>query len=264
LERRVAGHLGFSGVLTSVGQVYPRSLDFDVVSALVQLAAAPSSLATTIRLMAGAELATEGFQPGQVGSSAMPHKMNSRSAERINGMLVLLRGYAGMAAELAGSQWNEGDVSDSVVRRVVLPDAFFALDGLFETTLTVLDEFGAYPAVIARELDRYLPFLATTAVLMAAVRAGVGRETAHEVIKEHAVGVALAMREKGQPDNDLVARLAGDERLGLPAGALDGLLADPLRFTGAATAQVAAVIKRVREVVDAHPDAAAYTPGAIL
>jgi adenylosuccinate lyase len=264
LERRVAEHLGFSGALTSVGQVYPRSLDFDVVSALVQLAAAPSSLATTIRLMAGAELATEGFQPGQVGSSAMPHKMNSRSAERINGMLVLLRGYAGMAAELAGAQWNEGDVSDSVVRRVMLPDAFFALDGLYETTLTVLDEFGAYPALIARELDRYLPFLATTAVLMAAVRAGVGRETAHEVIKEHAVGVALAMREKGQPDNDLVARLAGDERLGLPAGALDGLLADPLRFTGAATAQVAEVIERVREVVAAHPDAAAYTPGAIL
>ncbi|TWF76975.1 adenylosuccinate lyase [Pseudonocardia hierapolitana] len=264
LEDRVAAHLGFAARFTSVGQVYPRSLDFDVVSALVQLAAAPSSLATTIRLMAGAELATEGFRPGQVGSSAMPHKMNSRSAERINGMLVLLRGYAGMASELAGAQWNEGDVSDSVVRRVALPDAFFALDGLYETTLTVLDEFGAYPAVIARELDRYLPFLATTAVLMAAVRAEVGRETAHEVIKEHAVGVALAMREKGQAENDLVARLAGDERLGLPAGALDGLLADPLRFTGAATAQVNAVIERVREVVDAHPDAAAYTPGAIL
>jgi adenylosuccinate lyase len=214
--------------------------------------------------MAGAELATEGFKPGQVGSSAMPHKMNSRSAERINGLLVLLRGYAGMAGELAGAQWNEGDVSDSVVRRVALPDAFFALDGLYETALTVLDEFGAYPAVIARELDRYLPFLATTAVLMAAVRAGVGRETAHEVIKEHAVGVALAMREKGQADNDLVARLQGDERLGLAPGALDGLMADPLSFTGAASAQVAAVVARVSEITAAHPDAAAYTPGAIL
>jgi adenylosuccinate lyase len=264
LEERVATHLGFAGVFTSVGQVYPRSLDFDVLTALVQLAAAPSSLAVTIRLMAGAELATEGFRPGQVGSSAMPHKMNSRSAERINGLLVLLRGYAGMAGELAGAQWNEGDVSDSVVRRVALPDAFFALDGLFETALTVLDEFGAYPAVIARELDRYLPFLATTAVLMAAVRAGVGRETAHEVIKEHAVGVALAMREKGQADNDLVARLQGDERLGLAPGALDGLLADPLLFTGAASAQVAAVVARVGEITAAHPGAAAYTPGAIL
>jgi adenylosuccinate lyase len=151
-----------------------------------------------------------------------------------------------------------------VVRRVALPDAFLALDGLYETFLTVLDELGAYPAVIARELDRYLPFLATTAVLMAAVRAGVGRETAHEVIKEHAVAVALAMREKGQAENDLVARLAGDERLGLRPGALDDLLADPLRFTGAATDQVATIVHRVRAIVDARPDAATYTPGAIL
>jgi adenylosuccinate lyase len=258
LERRVAEHLGFTRVLDSVGQVYPRSLDFDVVSALLQLAAGPSSLATTIRLMAGHELVTEGFRPGQVGSSAMPHKMNSRSTERINGLTVLLRGYAGMVGELAGAQWNEGDVSDSVVRRVALPDAFLALDGLYETFLTVLDELGAYPAVIARELDRYLPFLATTAVLMAAVRAGVGRETAHEVIKEHAVAVALAMREKGQADNDLLARLAADERL--PAFTFP----DPLAFTGAAKDQAAAVIQKVDALVAEHPDAATYTPGAIL
>ncbi len=258
LERRVAEHLGFTRVLESVGQVYPRSLDFDVVAALLQLAAGPSSLATTIRLMAGHELVTEGFRPGQVGSSAMPHKMNSRSTERVNGLTVLLRGYTGMVGELAGAQWNEGDVSDSVVRRVALPDAFFALDGLYETFLTVLDELGAYPAVIARELDRYLPFLATTAVLMAAVRAGVGRETAHEVIKEHAVAVALAMREKGQAENDLLARLAADERL--PAFTLP----EPLAFTGAASAQVKAVVQRVDAIVAAHPAAAGYTPGAIL
>ena len=258
LERRVAEHLGFTRVLDSVGQVYPRSLDFDVVTALLQLAAGPSSLATTIRLMAGHELVTEGFRPGQVGSSAMPHKMNSRSTERVNGLALLLRGYAGMVGELAGAQWNEGDVSDSVVRRVALPDAVLALDGLYETFLTVLDELGAYPAVIARELDRYLPFLATTAVLMAAVRAGVGRETAHEVIKEHAVAVALAMREKGQAENDLLARLAADERL--PAFTLP----DPLAFTGAAGAQVRAVVSRVDAIVAEHPDAAAYTPGAIL
>jgi adenylosuccinate lyase len=264
LEERVAAHLGFAQGFTSVGQVYPRSLDHDVVSALVQLAAAPSSLATTIRLMAGAELATEGFAPGQVGSSAMPHKMNARSAERINGLMTILRGLSVMTSDLAGAQWNEGDVSCSVVRRVALPDAFFALDGLYETALTVLDEFGAYPAVIARELDRYLPFLATTAVLMAAVRAGVGRETAHEVIKEHAVAVALAMREQGQSDNDLLERLAADERLGLPAGTLDGLLDDPLRFTGAASAQVAAINEQIAALTAKHPEAAAYTPGGIL
>jgi adenylosuccinate lyase len=267
LERRVAEHLGFEKVLTSVGQIYPRSLDYDVLSALVQLAAAPSSFATTLRLMAGHELVTEGFRPGQVGSSAMPHKMNTRSAERINGFAVILRGYASMAAELAGSQWNEGDVSCSVVRRVALPDAFFALDGLLETTLTVLDDFGAFPAVIAAELDRYLPFLATTKVLMAAVRAGAGREQAHEAIKEHAVRVALDMREQGAAGNDLLARLAADDRLGLGPDAADslaGLLADPLAFTGAATDQVRSVIAAIDLVLESEPAAAGYAPEPIL
>jgi adenylosuccinate lyase len=264
LERRVASYLGFSRVLTSVGQVYPRSLDLDVVSALVQLAAAPSSLVVTIRLMVGHELATEGFRPGQVGSSAMPHKMNTRSSERIHGFAVLLRGYQSMVGELAGDQWNEGDVSCSVVRRVALPDAFFAIDGLFQTFLTVLDEFGAYPAVIARELDRYLPFLTTTRILVAAVRRGVGRELAHEVIKEHAVAVALAMREKGAGENDLFDRLAADGRLGLSRAEIDALVADRAGFVGAAPAQVDAVAEAVAAVVAEHPAAAGYTPAPIL
>jgi adenylosuccinate lyase len=264
LEAAVAAHLGFARVLASVGQVYPRSLDFDVVSALAQAAAAPSSLATTIRLMAGQELATEGFRPGQVGSSAMPHKMNTRSCERVNGLAVVLRGHLSMVGELAGDQWNEGDVSCSVVRRVALPGAFFALDGLFLTFLTVLADFGAYPAVIARELERYLPFLATTKLLVAAVRRGVGRETAHEVIREHAVAVALEMREKGAAGNDLFDRLAVDGRLGLSRAEIDALVTDPAEFTGTASAQVAAVARRVAAVVAAHPVAAAYAPPPIL
>lgn len=263
LEQRVAEHLGFTRVLTSVGQVYPRSLDYDVVTGLVQLVAAPSNLATTVRLMAGNELVTEGFAEGQVGSSAMPHKMNTRSCERINGLAVIVRGYASMVGELAGDQWNEGDVSCSVVRRVALPDAFYAADGLFETMLTVLDEFGVFPAVVQRELDRYLPFLATTKVLMAAVRAGVGRESAHEAIKEHAVAVALDMRA-GAAQNDLLDRLAADPRLGLDAATLRGLLAEPLSFTGAATDQVATVAAKAEKRLAAHPEAAVYAPGAIL
>jgi adenylosuccinate lyase len=264
LERRVADHLGFSRVLTSVGQIYPRSLDWDVLTTLVQLASAPSSLATTIRLMAGNELVTEGFQPGQVGSSAMPHKMNTRSAERINGFAVILRGYASMVGELAGDQWNEGDVSCSVVRRVALAGGFFAIDGLLETTLTVLDEFGAYPAVIERELDRYLPFLATTKVLMAAVRKGIGRETAHEAIKDNAVALALEMREKGTERNDLMDRLAADSRIGMSADDLRALLAEPLTFTGAAREQVAAVVGAVEAVLASDPAAAGYRPEPIL
>ncbi|MEZ5382762.1 MAG: adenylosuccinate lyase [Microthrixaceae bacterium] len=264
VEARAAEHLGFSQVLTSVGQVYPRSLDYEVVTALAQLASGPSSLATTIRLMAGAELATEGFREGQVGSSAMPHKMNARSAERICGLRVILDGHVAMVGGLAGHQWNEGDVFDSVVRRVALPDAAFATDGLFNTFIDVLDGFGAYPAVIQRELDRYLPFLATTKVLMAAVRNGVGRETAHEAIKGHAVSVARELREAGADRNDLLERLAAEPALGLDRRQIDAALGEPLSFVGTAQRQVAEVITRIEDTLDAHPGGAEYTPELVL
>ena len=262
LETQVAEHLGFAKVFTATGQVYPRSLDYDVLAALVQAASGPSSLATTIRLMAGQELVTEGFKEGQVGSSAMPHKMNTRSCERVNGMMVILRGYATMGADLAGAQWNEGDVFCSVVRRVALPDACYALDGMFETFLTVLDEFGAFPAVIEAELQRFLPFLTTTKVLMAAVRHGVGREAAHEAIKEHAVSVALGMRAGG--GNDLLDRLAADSRLGLTREQLEAALADPIELTGSARHQVDVIAARVGDLATQYPQAAAYHPGSVL
>ncbi len=264
LELAIARHLGFDEVLVSVGQVYPRSLDLDVVSALVQVASGPANLARTLRLMAGHELATEGFQEGQVGSSAMPHKMNSRSSERINGFATILQGHLTMVGGLTGDQWNEGDVSDSVVRRVVLPDAFLAIDGLFQTFLTVLDELGVYPAVIERELERYLPFLATTRILVAAVRKGVGREEAHEVIREHAVAVARELREEARLDNDLLARLAADDRLPLGADELAEVLDDRMAFVGAARRQTAVFISAVEAIVKDHPEAAAYRPEPIL
>ena len=264
LERRIADHLGFTQLLVSTGQVYPRSLDLDVVTALAQVAAAPSNLATSIRLMAGHELVTEGFQPGQVGSSAMPHKMNTRSCERVNGLAVIIRGYVSMIGELAGDQWNEGDVSCSVVRRVALPDAFFALDGLFETFLSVLEDFGAFPAVIDAELQRYLPFLATTKVLVAAMRHGAGRETAHEVIKEHAIAVALQMRETGRSDNDLLDRLAADPRLAVSRAELDAAIADPIELSGTAGRQVAALVAEIEKIASAYPEAAAYRPAPVL
>ena len=264
IEDAVAELLGFRRVLGSVGQVYPRSLDFEVISTLVQAVSAPANLAKTIRLMAGHDLVTEGFKEGQVGSSAMPHKMNSRSCERINGLTAVLRGHLAMVGELVGDQWNEGDVSCSVVRRVALPDAFFAADGVYETFLTVLDEFGAFPAVIERELRHYLPFLATTKILMTAVRNGVGRETAHEVIKRHAVEAALELRSSGEGRNVLLDRLAADERLGLDRAALEQALADPIEFTGAARRQVREFAARVEAVTARHPDAAAYVPAPIL
>lgn len=264
LEARIAVHLGFDRTFISVGQVYPRSLDFEVTALLVQLASGPANFATTVRLMAGQELATEGFLPGQVGSSAMPHKMNARSCERINGFHVLLRGYMNMTADLAGQQWNEGDVACSVVRRVALPDSFYAIDGLFETFLTVLDAFGAFPAMIDRELDRFLPFLATTKILMAAVQSGVGRETAHEAIKEHAVATALRMRETPDAENNLLEQLARDSRLQFDLSQLQDLLARPIEFTGAAQNQVKQLADRVELITNTYPEAATYSPSGIL
>lgn len=261
LEEMIAADLGFDRVMDSAGQIYPRSFDYDVITTLVQIASAPSSLATSIRLMAGAELVTEGFKAGQVGSSAMPHKMNTRSCERVNGLTVLLRGYASMAGEMAGDQWNEGDVSCSVVRRVAIPDAFYAIDGLLETMLTVLREFGIFPAVIAAEIERYLPFLATTKILMAGIKAGVGREEAHEIIKEHATKAVLEMREgKG---NSLLKALGDDPRFPLDQDDLENLISDPIEFTGDARQQIERVLKRIEKITTANSSAAHYTPGAI-
>ena len=264
LEERVAGQLGFSETLGAVGQIYPRSLDLDVVSALTQTASPLGNIALQVRLMAGLDLATEGFVEGQVGSSAMPHKMNTRSAERVNGFVSILRGHLTMAASISGDQWNEGDVSCSVVRRVVLPDAFFALDGAIETTLTVLEGFGSYDNVIDRELDRYLPFLATTRLLMAAIKAGVGREEAHELIKKHAVAAALEIREGTSVENDLVERLINDPLLPLNKEVISDVLLDHEAFIGLADAQVKEFVVSATKINSEHPEAGSYRPSPIL
>jgi adenylosuccinate lyase len=264
LESRIINHLGMPRSAGNVGQVYPRSMDLRVVSSLAGLAAGPSSFCRTLRLMAGHELAGEGFAEGQVGSSAMPHKMNARSCERVNGFHALLKGYLTMAGGLAGDQWNEGDVSCSVVRRVMLPDAFFAADGLFETFLTILGQMEAYPDVIASENKRYLPFLTTTTFLMEAVQQGAGREAAHEAIKEHAVATLRELRAGDVGENDLVSRLAADSRLGITRERLDELLAAAQTKAGAADSQVKTFIDAVARIEENYPAASNYTPGAIL
>jgi adenylosuccinate lyase len=264
LEDRVCSHLGIPSKLMNVGQVYPRSLDFSVVAALVELTSACSSFAKTLRLMSGQELATEGFAKGQTGSSAMPHKMNARSCERVNGFHVILKGHLTMIAGLAGDQWNEGDVSCSVVRRIVLPDAFYAADGLFETFLTILKQMNIYEAVVETELRRYLPFLMTTTILMEAVKRGVGRETAHEVIKEHAVAVSNDLRSGKISANNLLDRLGADPRLGIDRNTLQEIFDANSRATGMATLQVEHFVDSVQAITAQFPEAAAYAPGAIL
>lgn len=267
LERMVADDLGFEELLGSTGQVYPRSLDFKATSHLAALSSACENFAKSIRLMAGHELVTEGFAEGQVGSSVMPHKMNTRSTERICAFSELQKMYADGASRLAGGQWEEGDVSCSAVRRVIIPDAFYTADGLVETTLTVLNQMGAYPAVIGRELDRYLPFLATTEFLALAVMHGMGREEAHAIIKKHAVAEALRMREGGVSENRLVELLAEEpafKAVGVTPEGLRGVMRDKLHFVGNAYQQISAVKEKAAPLLKKYSEEAAYEPGDIL
>lgn len=264
LESRILKHLGIPHKLNAVGQVYPRSLDFAVVSLFCQLGSGPANLARTLRLMAGHELASEGFAKGQVGSSAMPHKMNARSCERINGFHSLLKGYLAMASSLAGDQWNEGDVSCSVVRRVMLPDASFSIDGLLETSLTVLLQMEIYPAVIRQESARYLPFLATTTLLMEAVKKGAGREEAHARIKEHALATVADLRAGRSDRNDMIERLGEDEDFPLTTTEIQKILSGGLSLSGNAQSQVEVFASQIQTISAAYPEAAKYQPGAIL
>lgn len=264
LDKDICKHLGFEREIGSTGQVYPRTFDFECVSALYQLGAGASSFAKTLRIMAGAELASEGFAKGQTGSSAMPHKMNSRSCERINGFHVILRGFMEMAAGLAGDQWNEGDVSCSVVRRVMLPDSFFAIDGLLETFLTVLGQMKVNKAVIDAECRKYMPFLLTTTVMMNAVKRGMGREDAHEVIKRHAVATAEDMRSGRAPTNDLFKRLADDPSMPLNAADLEKIEFEGSKSTGLAESQTDDFCSRAFAFADKYPESKSYKAGPIL
>lgn len=253
LEQSVAASLGFADTMASVGQVYPRSLDYDVVTALVQASSAPANLARTIRLMAGQGLISEGFQAGQVGSSAMPGKRNARTSERICGLSAVAQGYADMVSSLVGDQWNEGDVSCSVVRRVALPGAFLALDGQLEAVLVVLNELAVFGDAIAAELSANLPTLTATRVLMASVAAGAGREEAHRIISEHV--------PKG---DEFFSAIAEDQRLPVGAVDVDQIKSQPLALTGAAADQARAFAAQAQELAARNPSESSYQPESIL
>ena len=264
LDKKVMQHLGATANWYNVGQVYPRSLDFEVVSLLVRLSSAPSSFAKTLRILAGHELLGEGFAKGQTGSSAMPHKMNSRSCERINGFQAILNGYLTMMSNLSGDQWNEGDVSCSVVRRVALPDSFFAIDGLLDTFLTVLSQMETFPAMIKAETNHYLPFLLSTTFMMESVKAGAGREDAHAAIKEHAIATVRDLRNQKIKENDLPKRLAKDKRVGLKASVINSLIKNGQKNVGDAQSQVDYFVARAESWGNRYPDSKEYKVPSIL
>jgi len=265
LEQTIASMLGFQKTLTAPGQVYYRSLDEALLSRLACLTAPCANFAKGMRLMAGYDLVTEGFKKGQVGSSAMPHKMNTRTSERVCGLANIIKGHQDMASRISGDTWEEGDVSCSAPRRVYLADAFYASDGLCESALTILNEMGPYPGVLAAEANKYLPFLVSTDILGTLTKAGIGREAAHALVKKHSVGEALRMREGYSPL--VLEKIADDpvcKDLGITLDSLRERSIDLLRLTGNARSQVDAVRTKAMPLLEKYAAQAAYEPRDIL
>lgn len=256
LDERIREHFGFDALLDSVGQVYPRTLDLEVLDILVRIASACNNFALTVRFMAGLGLAHEGRKKSQKGSSAMPHKKNARTSERIWGLRAVLCGFRTMIEGVSGMQFFEGDVSCSVPRRVAFPGAFFAFDGMYEAMLTVLDEMELFPKLIERELAFFQPFLSTTSFLMAAVAADTGRETAYDIIQRHAMEAAAEIEQGGE--NTLAARLAEDVSFPLDLQTIERIVAHADH--GLAAQHVESVCSDIDAYVARHPSMAGYNP----
>jgi adenylosuccinate lyase len=252
IEDSVATALGFNEVLAAPSQIYPRSIDYEIVTALVQLAASPANVATNIRIMSGFGLVTEGFGRDQVGSSAMPHKINARLSERVNGLTAVLKGNAVMLQELVGNQWNEGDVSCSVVRRVALADAFYAIDAI-----RIIRDLVVQSDVVEREVKEYLPFLVTTRMLSEAVMNGMGREDAHALIKKLSIIAGENFRKTGI--NNLIELVSKESDFGFTAEFLV-TIQDPSLLLAGAVRQTRVVMQRALAIAESIPDSLAYIP----
>jgi len=245
VESAVTDELGIEKTLIAPSQIYPRSLDFQVVASLYQLAAPIASIATNIRLMAGLSLLSEGKAGGQVGSSAMPHKNNPRLSERVNGLFILLKGYLTMVSEISGNQWNEGDVSESVVRRVALADSFYCIDAILRSMKKILSELQVNKSAISRELDSELEYLLSSKVLLKSVKKGIGRESAHKLILESAT------ESRSNSSETFFELLAKSKELGLSLSELEALKFNPGEHLGDASKQAQQVLALVRTQISA-------------
>jgi adenylosuccinate lyase len=257
VEDSVATELGFNQLLIAPSQIYPRSIDYEIVTALVQLAGSPSNIATNIRIMSGFGLVSEGFAKDQVGSSAMPHKINARLSERVNGLIVVLKGNVVMVQELVGNQWNEGDVSCSVVRRVALPDAFYAMDAILDTTMRIIRELDVQTNLIAKEVNDYLPFLVTTKLLSKAVQNGMGREDAHALLKKLSISANENLKQYGR--NNLFELVSSEAALGMTTEFLNSVQ-EPSNLTRNAIHQAQQVIEKAQGILEKFPDSLTYKP----
>jgi adenylosuccinate lyase len=233
LDDLVARKMGFDAVYPVTGQTYSRKVDSQVLDALAGLAQTTHKYGTDLRLLAHRQEVDEPFEAEQVGSSAMAYKRNPMRAERMCGLARFLGSLQASAAQTAATQWLERTLDDSVNRRLTLPQAFLAADGVLRLALNISGGLVVNPAVVRREVDRFLPYMATENVIMAAVAAGGDRQKVHEVIRRHSHAVTARLKEGG--DNDLLDRLRRDPALAKVD--FDAVL-DPRQFVGRAPEQV--------------------------
>jgi len=234
LDELVCRKIGFESAYAVTGQTYPRKIDAQVLAVLSGIAQSAHKMATDLRLLQHRREIEEPFEQDQVGSSAMAYKRNPMRSERICSLARWVMSLASSPAATAAVQWFERTLDDSANRRLVLPQAFLAVDAVLILCRNVSENLVVYPRVIAANLEAELPFMATENILMAAVAAGGDRQDLHERIRRHSQAAAAVVKQEGRP-NDLLARLAADKAF---AGVDLEAELDPARFVGRAPQQV--------------------------
>ncbi|HPY52047.1 MAG TPA: lyase family protein, partial [Sedimentisphaerales bacterium] len=241
LEKRIAAKLGFEKCFDVTGQTYPRKLDSRVLAALSGIAESAYKFAQDLRLLQSFREVEEPFESGQIGSSAMAYKRNPMRCERVTSLSRLVLSLATSPAMTASEQWFERTLDDSANRRVVLPEAFLAVDGILQILINVFDGLVVYPQMIEAHVEAELPFMATENILMAAVKAGGDRQELHEKIRLHSQAAAAQVKTFGRP-NDLIGRLRAD----IAFARIDfEKVLDPQAYVGRAPQQVDEFIKTI-------------------
>ena len=234
LDRLVSEKTGFQAQYPVTGQTYPRKIDVHVLDALSGIAQSAHKIATDVRLLANRKELEEPFEKHQIGSSAMAYKRNPMRSERICSLARFVMSLQSSPANTLATQWMERTLDDSANRRLVLPQAFLAIDAILILLGNVADGMVVYPKVIEKNLMAELPFMASENIMMAAVAAGGDRQQLHEQIRQHSQDAASQVKNHGN-DNDLIERLTKDPAF---AGVALHDLMDPKSFVGRAPEQV--------------------------
>ncbi|MDY2610170.1 MAG: adenylosuccinate lyase [Eubacteriales bacterium] len=247
LEAKIAQKLGFSASFDVSGQTYPRKADYYILSVLSGIAQSAQKFSGDVRLLSHLKEFDEPFETGQVGSSAMAYKRNPMRSERITSLSRYVITEALNPAMTAGTQWLERTLDDSANRRICIPEAFLATDGILTLYINIISGISVYPKVIEKHLMQELPFMATENILMYCVKRGGDRQTLHEAIRKHSVDTAKAIKEQGA-DNDLFDRIADDPIFNLNRTEIDSFV-NVHAFTGRAAEQTDEYLSIVNSVL---------------